>query len=209
VTEGSGDRALEVYRGLAESVRRLIDATIRSETGAAVVAEAGAHIDCAVKQLSESLMPGSFGVREAVDGQPVASGNVMIGARNPIAPPLVIHRNADGAVWTEFTLGAAYEGPPGHVHGGVCALILDHVLGATAHQPGRPAYTGTLTARYVRGTPLGRLRAEAHVEHIEGVKTFAKGHIADSRGITVTAEGVFIFPAEVPTLPADSGATAD
>jgi acyl-coenzyme A thioesterase PaaI-like protein len=81
---------------------------------------------------------------------------------------------------------------------GVCALILDHVLGATAHQPGRPAYTGTLTLRYLRGTPLGPVRAEAHVDRIEGAKTFAKGHIADSRGITVTAEGVFIIPVEPP-----------
>ncbi len=186
----AGDRP--VYGPLAQSVRRLIDATIRTEVDATVVAAAKAHVDCAVEQLIEVLMPGSFGVREIVDGQPVASGNVAIGVRNPVAPPLVIHRDADSLVWTEVTLGAAYEGPPGHVHGGVCALILDHVLGATAHQPGRPAYTGTLTLRYVRGTPLGPVRAQAHVDRIDGVKTFAKGHIADSQGITVTAEGVFI-----------------
>lgn len=183
---------------LAQSVRRLIDATIRTEAGADAVDAAKAHVDHAVELLSEALMPGSFGVRQTVDGMPYAAGNVMIGARNPVAPPLLVQRDADGAVWTEVTLGAAYEGPPGHVHGGVCALILDHVLGATAHQPGRPAYTGTLTLRYVRGTPLGPLRAEAYVDRIEGVKTFAKGHIADARGTTVTAEGVFIIPAEAP-----------
>ncbi len=183
-----------VYGELAESVRRLIDVTIRTEVGATAVAAAKANVDCAVEQLSEVLMPGSFGVRPIDDGQPVASGNVLIGVRNPVAPPLVIRRGSDGAAWTDVTLGAAYEGPPGCVHGGVCALILDHVLGATAHQPGRPAYTGTLSVRYVRGTPLGPLRAEAHVDRVEGGKTFATGHIADGRGITVTAEGVFIIP---------------
>ena len=193
-----GDRAPAVYEALAGSVRRLIDVTIRTEVDAAVVAAAKAHIDCAVEQLSEVLTPGSFAVREVVDGQPVASGNVAIGVRNPVAPPLVIHRDADGVVWTEVTLGAAYEGPPGHVHGGVCALILDHVLGATAHQPGRPAYTGTLSLRYLRGTPLGPVRARAHVDRIDGAKTFAAGHIADSEGITVTAEGVFIIPTRAP-----------
>lgn len=182
------------YESLAQSVRRLIDATIRTEAGAGTVAAAKAHIDCAVEQLSERLMPGSFAVRRPVDGQPVASGNVMIGVRNPVAPPLVIHRDAGGAVWTEVTLGAAYEGPPGHVHGGVCAMVLDHVLGATAHEPNRPAYTGTLTLRYVRGTPLGPVRAEAWVDRVEGVKTFAKGQITDGQGITVAAEGVFIKP---------------
>lgn len=192
MTDRNGDS--DVYQSLTESVRRLIDATIRTEAGASSVAAAKANVDRAVEQLSEVLMPGSFAIRPTVDGQPVASGNVLIGVRNPVAPPLVVHRDADGAVWTEVTLGAAYEGPPGHVHGGVCALILDHVLGATAHQPGRPAYTGTLTLRYARGTPLGPIRAEAHVDRIDGLKTFARGHIADTGGITVTAEGVFIFP---------------
>jgi acyl-coenzyme A thioesterase PaaI-like protein len=99
-------------------------------------------------------------------------------------------------VWTDFDLGAAYEGPPGQVHGGVCAMVLDHVLGATAHKPGRPAYTGTLSVRYLRGTPLGPLHAEAHIDRVEGVKTFASGHIADAHGITVRAEGVFVHPKE-------------
>jgi acyl-coenzyme A thioesterase PaaI-like protein len=102
---------------------------------------------------------------------------------------------ADGSVWTDFELGAAYEGPAGHVHGGVCALVLDHVLGATAHQPGRPAVTGTVSIRYPRGTPLGRLRAKAYVERREGVKTFAVDRIYDaSNQTTAEAEGVFIFP---------------
>lgn len=31
---------------------------------------------------------------------------------------------------------------------------------------------------------------------MEGAKTFAVGHIADEQGITVEAEGVFIYPRE-------------
>lgn len=192
--DGNGEQVAPAYESLAESVRRLIDATIRTEVDATVVARAGAQVDSVVEQLSQVLMPSSFGVRDGVDGQSSVSGNVAIGTRNPIAPPLVMHHEADGEVWTEIVLGAAYEGPPGHVHGGMCALILDHVLGATAHRPGSPAYTGTLTVRYERGTRLGRIRASARVERVEGAKTFAVGHIADGQGITVIAEGVFIIP---------------
>jgi acyl-coenzyme A thioesterase PaaI-like protein len=171
------------------------DATIRTEVDATAIAAAREKIDSATAQLSDSLLPGSFGVQTGSDGQSLAWGNVVIGLRNPVAPPLTIHHDADGTVHTEFVLGAAYEGPPGHVHGGVCALILDHVLGATAHQPGKPAVTGTLTLRYVRGTPLGKpLRASARVDRIEGAKTFAVGHIAGTGGVTVEAEGVFIHP---------------
>jgi acyl-coenzyme A thioesterase PaaI-like protein len=183
------------HETLTASVRRLIDATIRTEVDAATITAAKDDIDSATAQLSGELMPGSFGVQSTRDGRSIALGNVVIGVRNPVAPPLVIRDSADGAVHTDFLLGAAYEGPPGHVHGGVCALILDHVLGATAHLPGKPAYTGTLTLRYVRGTPLGKpLHARAHVERIEGTKTFAVGHIADADGVTVQADGVFIHP---------------
>jgi acyl-coenzyme A thioesterase PaaI-like protein len=181
---------------LADSVRRLIDATIRTQVDAATLAFAKDKIDCATEELSATLMPGSFGVRQTVDGQPMVWGNVVNGLRNPVAPPLVIHHGANGLVWADFTLGTAYEGPPGHVHGGICAMVLDHVLGATAHKPGRPAYTGTLCVRYLRGTPLGPLHAEARIDRAEGVKTFAVGHIADAQGVTVQADGVFIHPRE-------------
>jgi acyl-coenzyme A thioesterase PaaI-like protein len=186
---------VSIHEALTGAVRRLIDATIRTEVDAAAIVAAKDKIDSATAQLSDTLMSRSFGVQLTHDGQSIALGNVVIGLRNPVAPPLVIHDEADGAVHTDFVLGAAYEGPPGMVHGGVCALILDHVLGATAHLPNKPAYTGTLTLRYLRGTPLGEpLSAQAHVERIDGAKTFAVGHIADADGVTVQAEGVFIHP---------------
>ena len=123
--------------------------------------------------------------------------NAVIGLRNAIAPPLTIHHDDDGTrCWSEFTLNSAYEGPPGQVHGGVCALVLDHVLGEAASAGlTKPLFTGTLTVRFVRGTPLGRLRADAAVERTEGVKSFVSGHLSDGEGITVEAEGIFIKPA--------------
>jgi acyl-coenzyme A thioesterase PaaI-like protein len=184
-----------VYEPLAQSVRRLIDVSIRTRADAAAVEAAKSKIDCASDELSTSLVADSFGLQHTSDGESMVWGNVVIGVRNPAAPPLVVHHEADGSVWAEFCLGAAFEGPPGHVHGGVCAMLLDHVLGATAHKPGKPAVTGTLTMRYRRGTRLGRvLRAEAWVERVEGTKTFAAGHLADPEGVTVEADGVFIHP---------------
>jgi hypothetical protein len=38
------------------------------------------------------------------------------------------------------------------------------------------------------------LHAEASVYRKEGIKTYARGHIADAAGITVEADGVFIMP---------------
>lgn len=188
------DRLRAIYEPLTRSVRELIDATIRTEVDAETVAAAQAEIDSATARLRSRQLDGTFGVRYLASGEQMAWGNVVIGTRNPVAPPLVINRDASGKVWCDFDLGAAYEGPPGHVHGGVAALLLDHVLGEVASDGTYPRLTGTITLRYVRATRLGRLHAEAAITRVDGVKTFAAGHLADDEGVTVEAEGVFIQP---------------
>lgn len=187
------ERLRGVFGPFTESVRELIDATIRTEVDPDVVATAKAEIDAITARLRSAQLDGPFGVRLAEGGQ-MPWGNPVIGLRNPIAPPLVIRHSADGGIHTDFHLGAAYEGPPGHVHGGVSALILDHVLGEAASTAQNPRLTGTISMRYLRTTPLGDLRAGARIVRTEGVKTFAVGHIADADGVTVEAEGVFITP---------------
>ncbi|WP_193048167.1 PaaI family thioesterase [Mycolicibacterium baixiangningiae] len=187
-------RLREIYEPLTASVRALIDATIRTETDAETVAAARAEIDAATARLRSRQLDGPFGVQFSSDGDQMPWGNPVVGVRNPIAPPLVIHRDADDRVSSDFHLGAAYEGPPGHVHGGVAALVLDHVLGEAASDARTPRLTGTITMRYLRTTRLGRLHAEAHISRVDGVKAFVVGHLADEDGVTVEAEGVFIQP---------------
>ena len=111
------------------------------------VAAAKSEIDAATARLRSEQVDGPFGIRFTTDGDQMAWGNVVIGVRNPVAPPLVIERSESG-VSSDFHLGAAYEGPPGHLHGGVAALVLDHVLGAAASGPQKPRLTGTITLRY-------------------------------------------------------------
>ncbi|MDH6194259.1 acyl-coenzyme A thioesterase PaaI-like protein [Mycobacterium frederiksbergense] len=188
-------RLRSVYEPLAGSVRALIDATIRSEVDADEVAAVRAQIDDATARLRAEQIDGPFGVRITSDGDRMPWGNPAIGIRNPMAPPLVIIKDGDGAVRTDFHLGAAYEGPPGHVHGGMVAMVLDHVLGeVAASDPDSPRFTGTLTIRYLRATPLGDLHAEGRITRTDGIKAFAAGHVSDADGITAEAEGVFILP---------------
>jgi acyl-coenzyme A thioesterase PaaI-like protein len=194
ISAGDIERLRAVYEPLAQSVRELVDATVRTQVDAAAVAAAKSEIDAATEHLRRKQLDGTFGVRYLAAGERMAWGNAVIGIRNPIAPPLVIHHDACGKRWCDFQLGAAYEGPPGHVHGGVAALVLDHLLGEAASDGVNPRFTGTIILRYVRATRLGRLHAEATTTRIDGVKTFAAGHLADEDGVTVEAEGVFILP---------------
>ena len=183
-----------IYEPLTRAVRELIDATIRTEVGEDAVATAQREIEAATARLRGSQVDGSFGVRHGSDGDAMPWGNVVIGVRNPVAPPVTFRTAPDGVVRADFHLGAAYEGPPGHVHGGVAALILDHALGEVASSSATPRLTGTITLRYRRLTPLGALHVEARMVRTEGVKAYAVGHLADAEGVTVEAEGVFIQP---------------
>ncbi len=188
------DRVKTLYAPLTEAVRELIDATIWTQADDDVVEDARAAIEAVTRSLREKTRPA--GMSYVIDGHPLPLGNAAIGLCNPIAPPMVVHHEDDGRCWSEFVLGSAYEGPPTLVHGGVSALVLDHILGEAASQGmTKPRFTGTITVKYLRGTPLGPLRAEAFVDRTEAVKTFARGFISDAAGITVEAEDVFIQPA--------------
>jgi hypothetical protein len=191
------DRLAALYGPLTDDVRELIRLALRTGADPDSIDAARTAIRTANEVLRSRQPDESQVVRYSVGGRPVVWGNAVIGLRNAIAPPLTIHHDDDATrCWSEFTLNSAYEGPPGLVHGGVCALVLDHVLGEAASAGlTKPLFTGTLTVRFVRGTPLGRLRAEAAVERTEGVKSFVSGHLSDGEGITVEAEGIFIKPA--------------
>ncbi len=190
----------DLYVPLADAVRALVDASVRTTVAPDVIRDVTAQLREQAARLEESRIDGSWGVRWSTTGRRLAWGNAVVGRRNPIAPPLELTAEPDGTVWADFHLGAAYEGPNHLTHGGISALILDQVLGAAAEVSGSPGMTGTLTLRYVRGTPLGDLHVEARAVRTEGVKTFVEGSIRDAKGECVRAEGVFILPAAVRAL---------
>ncbi|GAB92680.1 PaaI family thioesterase [Gordonia rhizosphera] len=196
-------RRTAVYEPLTAAVRDLIDAVIRTEVNDDALSDAQGAISDVVALLREKQIPGSYGVRHTADRQGMAWGNAVIGLRNAIAPPLtVIRAGVDDPVvaWAEVTLGAAYEGPPGHVHGGVVSLLFDQLLGEAASMDGLPNYTGTLTVRYLRPTPLGRIRMEAQTPERSGRKKIARATMTVDGVRTAEAEGVFIVPRGMSTL---------
>jgi hypothetical protein len=189
------ERQRALYVPLTQAVRELVDATIRTTVDDDEIRAVQAEVEDLVARLRKSQLDGPYGVRFS-RGRGRPWGNPVVGLRNAVSPPVVIEHDpsANGDVWADFHLGAAYEGPPGLVHGGVSALILDQVLGEAAGAGGKPGMTGTLTLTYRKGTPLGDLRAEGWIDRVEGVKTYAKAHIIGPDGVTVEAEGIMILP---------------
>ena len=116
----------------------------------------------------------------------------VIGSLNAIAPPLTFTFDGERLHGTG-ALPAAYVGPPGTVHGGVVAMVLDELLGAVNACLGLGAFTGTLTIRFERPTPIDTdLAMESWVERTEGRKVFTVGTIGVDGVVTARAEGVFV-----------------
>jgi hypothetical protein len=192
---GAGDVGLpapEVTGGLLErraavaelgaELRALADLVTRAEADADVLR------DCArrLREVAPALRERIRGIGEPASVDDLMGGvrmfNPVIGAGNPIAPPMRIQIGPDGAEgWC--TLGQAYEGPPMYGHGGVSAMLIDQLLGHAAAASGHPGVTTDLSVRYRRPVPLDvPLRIWGRVTGTEGRRVSAVG------GITTVAE---------------------
>ncbi|WP_406385443.1 PaaI family thioesterase [Streptomyces sp. NBC_01618] len=127
------------------------------------------------------------------NGEGVTRHDPVTGPENALAPPLKLYGRDDGAIEGTVTLGLPYQGPPGHVHGGISALLLDHTLGVANHWGGPSGMTAELTLRYHRPTPLFEpLTVTGRQVHVDGAKIRTVGTISAGGRDCVSAEGLFI-----------------
>ncbi len=194
-----------VHGALARASRALVEAQLLTEVDHAEVEEVTAEIERLTERLRGKRRAGALGVELGPGEREVRNhGNAVMGLRNPFAVIDMQRRTVDEdrRVTHELHLGALYEGPPGLVHGGVSALVLDQVLGEAAAVGGAPGMTGRLTLHYRRPTPLGDLAVSARLESHEGRKAVVRGELRTADGqVTVEAEGLFILPAWATDLP--------
>src|SRR3954466_16392312 len=189
---------------LVDAIRALVTAQRTADAPADVLEHATALAQEATASLAPHLVdgvPGQNALRAALpDREQFATGDPsrffpyspVVGPLNAIAPPVTFTFDGERMGGTG-TLGAPYTGPPGTVHGGVVALVLDELLGAVNACLGLGAYTGTLTVRYERPTPIGaELTFDAWVDRTEGRKVFTVGTISAGGDVTARADGVFI-----------------
>ena len=118
------------------------------------------------------------------------------GRLNAMAPPIRMW-SENGEVAGEVTFSPTYAGPPNCVHGGIIAAVFDEVLSMANVLAGTAGYTGTLTIRYQRKTPL-----ETPIElwgvnvRNEGRKILSRGEMRVNGEVTASAEGLFISMAK-------------
>ena len=183
-------------RRLADAMRGVTDQMVRTHASPAVLAEAAAAVERAGALLEPETPPWYTSLpampENDLDPHVYFPFSPMIGWYSPLSAPLDCDVH-DQTVTARATLGAAYEGPPGCVHGGIIAGLFDEVLGIANITAGVGAMTGTLTIIYRNPTPLySELTFRGKTDRIEGRKVFTRGtlHVGDQ--LCAEAEGIFI-----------------
>uniref|UniRef100_H3DLW8 Acyl-coenzyme A thioesterase THEM4 n=1 Tax=Tetraodon nigroviridis TaxID=99883 RepID=H3DLW8_TETNG len=90
--------------------------------------------------------------------------------------------------------GHLLEGPPGFVHGGAIATMIDTVTGAHAAVLSGPVMTANLNINYRSPIPLGStVLLESSLDKTEGRKTFVSCQVTSSDGATLHTEATALF----------------
>jgi acyl-coenzyme A thioesterase PaaI-like protein len=185
---------------LAASVRDLLDAVLTAvdapdadlESAAAATDGLAAALRAAARAAASDgrANPVAFpGPRRHGDFIPRSP---FVGAANPASPPFE-YELRDGRLHARGVFTAAFEGPPGYVHGGWVALAFDEALGLANVASGRGGLTGRLTVRYRRPTPLYReLRLEAYTASVDGRRLTTRGSLFDGDTLLAESEGLFV-----------------
>lgn len=176
------------------AARRVIASLLHAGDNSAVeMSEVAQRLNTVADHLDEHAPGFDERMVDMWAGEGVTRHDPVTGPENAIAPPLRLAGKEDGSIEGVTTLGMPYQGPPGYVHGGISALLLDHALGVANAWGGTSGMTAELTVRYNRTTPLFQpLTVSARQVSVEGRKIRTVGAISAGDECCVSAEGLFI-----------------
>ena len=181
---------------LGDALRELVDAAVRTEVPESELAA----VAVATRELAARLRASGRELHEIARVDDPETGerwySPVYGPGSPVAPPLVAGDTPDGRATGRVTVGKPHEGPPGLVHGGVVATLLDHVLARALRAAGRGGLTATLTVRYRRPVHLGvPLLLTAEMGETHGRRTTATARLVAEDApevVLAEAEGLFV-----------------
>lgn len=196
------DALANARAGFGRAVRDVGHAAVGRAAPLELVERATAQLDALVDELERHPARRRADERPEGDwGPPPEDGAPMFsyderpfsGRSSPWGLDLDVRREGDEAV-ARVTLRAAHEGAPGRSHGGIVAALFDDVFGFVLNLRSQPAFTGEISVRYLRGTPVGApLECRVRATGQERRKLFMAGELIDTRDRTVVATSTATF----------------
>jgi acyl-coenzyme A thioesterase PaaI-like protein len=143
---------------LAEATRAFADAAAVTAVDRATLDEVSGAVELLTQRLRAATEDDAYSglVIKPVDysrPEPSMPLNPIVGRCNPTRPDVDL-RFVDGEVVGRATFSRRFVGPPGHVHGGISAMIADQLVAAAASALGVKTVTKSVTVRFLRPLPL-------------------------------------------------------
>lgn len=185
---------------MAEATRQIIDEVTSSADTSPAFDRARALVEQALAELRSGVHGRDYtsaeaslaGRTEPQDRSAFLDYSPIVGHLNPLAPPIDA-RLEDGVVVATGRFGAAYEGPPGCVHGGFIAAAFDEVCGFAMGLSGLVGMTVRLEISYRSPTPLHEeVRYEARLDRVERRKIFTTATLRHGDRLCAEATGLFV-----------------
>lgn len=178
-------------------VRYLLAAVSAAEEAESVFSELTPSLQEMIRQLPlrDNAVPFFWGAVESLpEDRRMQHFGEAWSRFNPMAPQLSLRVDEERhSVTGTFCGTVAQCGPPGMVHGGVCALVIDHVMGVLSATLDKPSFTKSLAVRYLKPTPLDtEISIAGGIVSEEGRYTKVWVELSAGGMLTVRAEGEMV-----------------
>ena len=182
---------------LASATRALNEKLVSTDIDPELAAALTEKIEDLTEELSQAQQVSGLvdmarrGQRGTIDD--VMGELVSVGGRSHPCSPELRWQEAPNQIMGTVRFSQAFEGPPGHVHGGWVAGVLDHLMGMTHVRTGYPGMTGGLSVRYLKPTPLNQaIEVSAQATELDDKRTEVKAEMRFGETTTATAEAIFV-----------------
>ncbi|MET0325918.1 MAG: PaaI family thioesterase [Ilumatobacteraceae bacterium] len=143
------------------------------------------------------VLPLPVGDGDPVEFDPFSGGG---GRLHPASVGIDVRRDGDTAVVAVLRVDPMFQGPPGRVHGGVLATVIDELMGTVNRLIGQRAYTARLAIDYRAPAPIDtELTFRAWLHDRQGRKLTMRAEGRADADVVVEAEALFIVPRPPPS----------
>lgn len=98
-----------------------------------------------------------------------------------------------GVLYAKAWFGLETQGPPGHVHGGAMAAVLDEAMGGACWMNGHRTVAAKISVSFLEMVKLQtETTVESRIERVEGRKVYVRAALMDGERRVAESDGLFV-----------------
>ena len=122
-----------------------------------------------------------------------AEGSFVLGTNSDVLQTVLLKSDRPNEIRGRVWFGFKTAGPPGHVHGGCQAAILDEMMGSTGWHFGHPVVAAKIDVNFLEMVPYeNTYELVGRIDKIENRKIYISAELFNSEKVFAKSNGLFI-----------------